>query len=772
MDSSSTSAASRRKLRLPVYVFLLALVTVSLSLVTIGAITTTVSVTDKTLRQAAVQRSSMVSEEIAALVGQQLRAAESTSLMLSSSLAHAELDPVVIPGQFENYLLRLVVSHQFDTSGLILVQQSWDPAILLLSGMLALGPPGSGSPYMLWRTNSTTLQHCAWTVDPDTMSVLGLMFCDMAVASALPYWGESRTAAVNGSCFRVSTINRKTGDWIGYTSANLDVGGLSAVMPGGEFADGITFLVERNTSLFLRSTDTALNCTYVDDDGFTRPLPVSEVDNAMVHEADREVRSRFGSWASAEEATFWLSTDLVVSIVPIERRGLSWISVSVTRPKLSGVQWETIVVTVAIWLAGAVTAGLVSLLISVPVRNLSKDMASLCALQFRGLRTKHKTMSRVSEMCTMQESFLSLRSAVLALSKYIPPQVVLSIMKSHTGTVERYMRTRYLGIMFADLQGFTTLSECVPLPTLNHVLNTWFEEMGKVVESNGGTIDKVTVLFHQTISFSLDLHARRACYSPQFIGDAILALFGAPDEIADPVRAACQTAVEMIDAMKDVDGVTDKLQLSPLKFRIGLHCGPVLVGNIGSHSRINYTVNIASRMEGLGKEYGVTPLVSGAVVEKVSAGFVYVFLDVVSLRGKTSLTRVYHLACTSSTATGVVLAAQTAFDRIHEHIKHGRTEEALSIIEDRLRDSSSATYHQALRVLMKRIENGELKGSVYDAVEEAQPDKMESLRTIPVMTFVMKVKSSKAQLHPLLQQVTSLKLFLFQILFLCLCLLQ
>eukprot|EP00727_Mastigamoeba_balamuthi_P001415 m51a1_g11270 putative adenylate cyclase (725) ;mRNA; f:14391-16701 len=724
MDTSSTSSATNhRKLRLPVYVFLLALVTVSLSLVTIGAITTTVSVTDKTLRQAAVQRSSMVSEEIAALVGQQLRAAESTSLMLSSSLAHAELDPEGNPDQYEKYILRLVVSHQYDTSALVLVQQSWDPAIMLLSGFVALGPPGSRSPYMLWRTNSTTLQHCSWAVDPDTMSVLGLMFCDMAVVSALPYWGESRTAAVDGSwcpvfpagkggislSFRVSTFTRKTGDWIGYTSANLDVAGLSAVIPGSEFADGITFLVERNTSLFLRSTDTALNCTYVDGEGFIRPLLVSKVDSAMVQQADAEVRSRFGSWAGAEAATFWLSTDLVVSIVPIERRGLSWISVSVTRPKLSGVQWETIVVTVAIWLAGAVSAGLVSLLISVPVRNLSKDMASLCALQFRGLCTKHKTMSRVSEMCTMQESFLSLRSAVLALSKYIPPPVVLSIMQSRTGTVERYMRTRYLGIMFADLQGFTTLSECVPLPTLNHVLNTWFEEMGKVVESNGGTIDK-------------------------FIGDAILALFGAPNEIADPVRAACQTAVEMIEAMKDVDGVTNKLQLSPLKFRIGLHCGPVLVGNIGSHSRINYTVcgnsvNVASRMEGLGKEYGVTPLVSGSVVEKVSAGFVYVFLDVVSLRGKTSLTRVYHLASTASTVTGEALAVQTAFDCIHDHIKHGRTEEALSIIADRLGDSSSATYHQALRVLMKRIENGELKGSVYDAVEEAQPDKMESLRT-------------------------------------------
>eukprot|EP00727_Mastigamoeba_balamuthi_P011159 m51a1_g6666 hypothetical protein (732) ;mRNA; f:178689-181003 len=708
-DASSASAVTRRgKVSVPVYVVMLALVTGTLTLVTVGTITTTVSATDKSLRHAAVQRSSVLSEEIASVVNQKLISVESVSHMLATALSTSQLDPVGDPAQFERFLLLLAVSHQRDTSGVVLVERSWDPEVILLTGMSAMGPPGSGAPYMMWRTNRTSLLHCAWAVNPHAGFILFPMYCDIAKPNGLlPYWGENLSASVAGSwCpvfpagntgvyvdFRVSTFNESTGEWIGYSAADLSVLGLNEILLGTEYVDGIAFIVERNTSNFLGSTDPAVNSTFVSAGGIILPLPVSSIASAMVEAADRAVRQRFGSWALVEQTSFWIDSELLVSCSLIDRRGLAWVSVSVTRPKLSGLQWETIVVSVAIWLAGAVIAGLVSLLISVPVRNLAKDMTSVCSLQFSGLRTRHSTESRIAEMHVMQDSFLSLKTAMEALSKYIPPPVVLSIMQSRSGRIERFMKTKFLGILFVDLQGFTSLSESVPLSTLNHVLNTWFEELGQVIDNNNGTIDK-------------------------FIGDAILVLFGAPEDIVDPAGAACQTAMEMTQSMMVVNELASKLELAPLKCRVGIHCGPVLVGNIGSHTRINYT------MEQLGKEYGITPLVSGSIAQRVSDKYVCVFLDIVSLRGKTHLTRVYHLACASNLAPAETLAIQSAFVNIHDCSSNGKTDEALSLVAECLANSSYKAYYQALRVLKRRIECGELKSSVYSASTDTSLDQL------------------------------------------------
>eukprot|EP00727_Mastigamoeba_balamuthi_P010301 m51a1_g5894 putative adenylate cyclase (330) ;mRNA; f:537789-538940 len=329
-------------------------------------------------------------------------------------------------------------------------------------------------------------------------------------------------------------------------------------------------------------------------------------------------------------------------------------------------------------------------------------MASICALQFAGLRTRQSRKSRIGEMRTMQESFLSLKTAMDALRRYIPPAVVVAIVRSNTGRVERFMRTKFLGILFVDLQGFTTLSESVQLATLNHLLNTYFEELGAVIEKNGGTIDK-------------------------FIGDAILALYGAPDEVENPAQAACQTALDMAGAMQSVNEMAAGLQIAPLRCRVGIHCGPVLVGNLGSPSRINYTVcgngvNVASRMEQLGKEYGVTPLVSGSVAQRVSGRYVCVLLDIVSLRGKTRLTRVYHLACPAAMAPADVLHVQSVLGDIHEHVQGESADKAVALITDSLQSPLFDAYHKALRVLQRHIESGELSRQSYESTADTSLD--------------------------------------------------
>eukprot|EP00727_Mastigamoeba_balamuthi_P003411 m51a1_g13067 hypothetical protein (276) ;mRNA; f:1834-2812 len=259
LETSSSSVVRVCHIRFPVYTILLALITGTLTLVTIGAVSTTLSATDQSLRQAALQRSFMVSEGIAALVVQQLQAAESTSNLLSQLLQHSVMDRLSDPDQLKHFLLYLIHSHRKDIRGLVLLEPSRDPSLAITTSVCKM--PGSDGLYMLFSTNRTTLENF------------------------IPYWGEDIHTAINGSWslvfpagpvdiaigFRVS-IFQESGEWIGYSSADVDVGSLSSVLPATDSQDGITFLVERSTSKFLRSTAPNLTTTYVTADGFHIPL--------------------------------------------------------------------------------------------------------------------------------------------------------------------------------------------------------------------------------------------------------------------------------------------------------------------------------------------------------------------------------------------------------------------------------------------------------------------------------------------------------------------
>eukprot|EP00727_Mastigamoeba_balamuthi_P000420 m51a1_g10375 putative protein (198) ;mRNA; r:104639-105232 len=177
--------------------------------------------------------------------------------------------------------------------------------------------------------------------------------------------------------------------------------------------------------------------------------------------------------------------------------------------------------------------------------------------------------------------------------------------------------------------------------------------------------------------------------------------------------------------MATVNCLTESMSARPVEYRVGVHCGPLLVGNLGSHSRVNYTVcgntaNVASRMEQMGKTYGASPLVSGAVQERVSAEFVCVWLDVVQLRGKSRYTRVYHLACKRAQASQGQLAAEEAFGRLHETIAAGRTDEALLELDVMGRDEALRDYWRAAEVVSSSVVSGILGPHTYAEAKGAE----------------------------------------------------
>ena len=160
---------------------------------------------------------------------------------------------------------------------------------------------------------------------------------------------------------------------------------------------------------------------------------------------------------------------------------------------------------------------------------------------------------------------------------------------------------REVSILFSDLRGFTTLSEQLPPERIASHLNEYFEAMTTAIFAHHGMIN-------------------------DFVGDAVMAVFGAPMADADHAWHAVQSARDMDRALERLNVAWDAAGLPRLRMGIGIHTGPVFAGNVGGRDRIKYTVigdpvNVASRVEGLNKELGTTILITeetlAAVGERV-----------------------------------------------------------------------------------------------------------------------------------------------------------
>ncbi|MFQ3230149.1 CHASE2 domain-containing protein [Reinekea sp.] len=181
-----------------------------------------------------------------------------------------------------------------------------------------------------------------------------------------------------------------------------------------------------------------------------------------------------------------------------------------------------------------------------------------------------------------------------------------------------------LSILFSDIRSFTNLSETVTPSELSRFLQAYMDPMTDCVLNNNGTLDK-------------------------YIGDAVMAIFGAPVPFATHPIDACQAAVDMIEALEYVvDRVPDLERLFPVRAGIGVHTGTVVVGNLGSSQQFNYTVigdavNLAARIESLTKNYGVDIMISDVTYERVKEHFVCRELDRVRVKGKQEPVDLYEL---------------------------------------------------------------------------------------------------------------------------------
>lgn len=207
-------------------------------------------------------------------------------------------------------------------------------------------------------------------------------------------------------------------------------------------------------------------------------------------------------------------------------------------------------------------------------------------------------------------------------SLYVAREVVDELL-AHPEKVKLGGETKNLTILFSDIRGFTSVSEKMDAQSLVGLLNKYLTAMAEIVLENRGVVDK-------------------------FIGDAIMAFWGAPLPHENHAKSAVKTALLMSHRLRECNAEWKKLNYPEIKIGIGLNTGEVVVGNIGSHDRFDYTVigdnvNLASRLEGLTKFYGAGIIVSETTAAAVGDEFVLRQIDCVAVKGKMQGIKIYEI---------------------------------------------------------------------------------------------------------------------------------
>lgn len=251
--------------------------------------------------------------------------------------------------------------------------------------------------------------------------------------------------------------------------------------------------------------------------------------------------------------------------------------------------------------------------------QIRKESLKMNAFEF----SPAPTASAFRDVSEVLESLESAKAAMRALGKYVPINLVRRLYcekREPTLGGEDHEVT----LMFTDIVGFTSLAEQLPPNQLAAALGRYLAVMAHIIQQETrGTIDK-------------------------FIGDAIMAVWNVPEPVPDHARLACVAALRCRDAVRELAQSPEWAGLPSFETRFGLHRDVALVGHFGAPDRMDYTalgdaVNLASRLEGLNKQYGTAIIVSENIVMQTREHFAFRRLDRVAVKGKTQAVEIFEL---------------------------------------------------------------------------------------------------------------------------------
>lgn len=283
---------------------------------------------------------------------------------------------------------------------------------------------------------------------------------------------------------------------------------------------------------------------------------------------------------------------------------------------------------------------LVSHLISHIVKPIKALVAETENIKHFNLDGEIQINSKIKEVIYLRDAIRSMKIGLKLFQRYIPKILVRQLIESGENIRIGGVRKK-LAIFFSDIEYFTTITEKTDPNILIIQMGEYFEELTQIIISEKGTLDK-------------------------YIGDSIMAFWGAPLSDEHPCHHAANAALRCQSKLDALNVIWAKKGNSILFTRIGIHMGDAIVGNLGSSERLNYTavgdsINIASRLEQINKNYKTKIIVSDTVYEQIKDKFILRMIDWVVVRGRSQSCFIYELLSDDILKVEFDLAAYSPF---------------------------------------------------------------------------------------------------------------
>lgn len=280
---------------------------------------------------------------------------------------------------------------------------------------------------------------------------------------------------------------------------------------------------------------------------------------------------------------------------------------------------EVLLLGAALVLLGILAIRSLSAMFTKPINKLIAETQRIRRFDLEGGLELH---SSIAEIAKLVDATAAMKTALQFVSNFMPKQLVRELLATGKG-IGTGGESREITVMFTDLASFSSLAEKVTPAALTERVSDYLDVVSTEAIKLRGTIDK-------------------------YIGDAVMALWNAPDLDPDHIANACQAALNGARALEESNKRWAEKGWPPLRMRVGLHTDRVIVGVIGSSEFVSYTalgdgVNIASRLEGINKNYGTQICVSHTIYNAVSSRFLMRPLDYVAVKGRKEPILIYEL---------------------------------------------------------------------------------------------------------------------------------
>lgn len=418
------------------------------------------------------------------------------------------------------------------------------------------------------------------------------------------------------------------GEKVGYFDVSASIEGiedtLSKALNLGDEDNlkGKTFIVDDNQQIVASSTKT--NAFNVSLGWSATRMNVTNTDEIWVKQVAERLNGNYGDHRRTE------SFNGTRYFVNVKRYSLGlgnpYIIVSLLEEqqfleKSNEARSTNIIAAVVLSVASLLIMFLVVYYITKPLFLLARDLRRMAQLDldFESMQTP-----RLFEVGKLHKSFISMYAALKSFKKFVPESIIKNII--HTSVeVKAQLIPRNISIIFQDIQAFTGLAETMDPTTLAQMTGEYMEVMTEILCKHSATIDK-------------------------YIGDCIMSLFNAPDDVANHAAQATAAAVECLQVLKEKNKEWKRKYGQEMWCRFGINTGECLVGNMGGVHRMNYTaigdnVNIAARLETANKYFGSRLIVSKSVYQTLPPGkFLTRRLAKVRVSGKQEATTIYEVS--------------------------------------------------------------------------------------------------------------------------------